>query len=305
MPALALGGCSYEKPAEPVEQPVGLTLDAPRVTLEDAGSGERRVLTFQDIDAEQKLDYSVTQGFSQDLLKDSAAKDFKAGDVDSATTTLPLDASVEKATEDVEGQLPATRNGFVTAGLPTYSGSAQVDSAEGFQFGWRATDNGQMNSLRLAAPQAATDEARGVVEQAIMKLTSLPIVFPKEEVGQGATWTVESRVAGESTLLQTTTYTLEKLEGDVLTLGVKVAQRPSLGALSFEGQAQGTELEDKELEVMGTVTDSTGTLTVDLSKPLPTGGEVSFDTKIIYGTEGSDLRVVQSTSTEMSFKPAG
>ena len=158
-----------------------------------------------------------------------------------------------------------------------------------------------MNSLRLAAPQDATDEARGSVEQAIMKLTALPVVFPTEEVGKGASWTVDSRVTGESTLLQTTRYTVASIEGDQVKLNVEVEQRPSLGALSFEGQAQGTELEDKELKVVDSSTQSKGTITVDLSKPLPVGGDVSFDTKVIYGAAGSQLRVVQSSLTELNF----
>ena len=158
-----------------------------------------------------------------------------------------------------------------------------------------------MNSLRLAAPQNATDDARGSVEQAIMKLTALPVVFPTEEVGKGASWSVDSRVTGESTLLQTTRYTVDSIDGDRVKLNVEVEQRPSLGALSFEGQAQGTELENKELKVLDSNTKSKGSITVDLSKPLPVDGDVSFDTKVIYGATGSELRVVQSSLTELNF----
>lgn len=302
--ASPLSACSYEKPAPTVEQPVGLPIDAPRITVESAGSGEKRVLSYHDIDAEQKVTYSVTEGFSQDLMKSTAAKDFNASKIKAATTTLPLEASVDEATENVEGQLPATRNVFATSGTPEYSGDADASSGEGFQFGWRAEDSGQMSSLRLAAPQDGTDEARGITEQAIMKLTSLPVVFPDEEIGKGAKWSVESRVAGESTLLQTATYTLDEQDGDVVKLSVSVKQRPSLGALSFEGQAAGTELADKELKVMDSTTDSSGQLTVDLSQPLPTEGEVAIDTKITYGADSSDLRVVQSTTTDLKFAPA-
>lgn len=299
--AVALTACSYEKPGPAVEQPVGLTIDAPRVTVDNPGTGEKKLLEYRDIDSTQDVNYRVTEGFSQDLLKKSAAEKFQASDVESTTTTLPLSAKVDKASEDVEDQLPATRNAFVTAGAPETSGDTDVSSAEGFQFGWRGQNTGQMNSLRLAAPQEATDEARGSVEQAIMKLTALPVVFPTEEIGKGASWTVDSRVTGESTLLQTTRYTVASIEGDQVKLNVEVEQRPSLGALSFEGQAQGTELEDKELKVVDSSTQSKGTITVDLSKPLPVGGDVSFDTKVIYGAAGSELRVVQSSLTELNF----
>ena len=293
----ALAGCSYSQPAKPVEEPVGLPLDAPRVTVLSPGDGSGRVLAYQDLDSEQSLTYRVATGFTQELRQDGSEG---AAPEATDTVTLPLQASVEAATENVEGQLPASRNAFVTVGKPEAS-HTDVASAEGFQFGWRGTDTGQMNSLRLAAPQAATDEARSTVERAITSLTSLPIVFPEEEIGPGAEWTVESRVTGESTLLQTTTYTLDKLEGDVATLGVSVEQRPSLGALSFDGADAPDELQGKELTVLDTSTQSEGTVTVDLTKPLPTTGDVSITTLISYGAEGSDLRVMQSSATEMEF----
>ena len=294
----ALAGCTYSQPAKPVEEPVGLPLDAPRVTILSPGDGAGRVLAYQDLDSEQSLTYTVATGFNQDLRKDGSE-----GSSPEATNevTLPLQASVEAATENVEGQVPASRNAFVTVGKPE-AAHADVASAEGFQFGWRGTDTGQMNSLRLAAPQAATDEARSTVERAITSLTSLPIVFPDEEIGRGAQWTVESRVTGESTLLQTTTYTLNKLEGDVATLDVSVEQRPSLGALSFDSADAPAELHGKELKVLDSSTTSEGTVTVDLSKPLPTAGAVSITTLISYGSEGSDLRVMQSNATEMKFR---
>lgn len=52
--AAPLAACSYEKPAPSVEEPVGLPVDAPRITVESTGIGEKRVLTFNDLDAEQK-----------------------------------------------------------------------------------------------------------------------------------------------------------------------------------------------------------------------------------------------------------
>ncbi|MCG7260767.1 DUF6263 family protein [Corynebacterium hesseae] len=293
----ALAGCSYSQPAKPVEEPVGLALDAPRVTLLEPGDDASRVVAYKDLDATQELTYEVATGFDQQLRKDGSSAPAPAT---KDKVTLPLQASVEAATENVEGQLPASRNAFVTVGKPAAEG-ADVSSAEGFQFGWRGTDSGQMNSLRLAAPQAATDEARSTVERAITSLTSLPIVFPDEEIGSGAQWVVESRVTGESTLLQTTTYTLDKLDGDIATLNVEVEQRPSLGALSFDGADAPEELRGKELKVMDTTSTSKGTVTVDLTKPLPTAGDVSVTTAISYGADSSDLRVVQTSATDMTF----
>ena len=66
--AVALTACSYEKPGPAVEQPVGLTIDAPRVTVDNPGTGEKKLLEYRDIDSTQDVNYRVTEGFSQDLL---------------------------------------------------------------------------------------------------------------------------------------------------------------------------------------------------------------------------------------------
>ena len=103
----------------------------------------------------------------------------------------------------------------------------------------------------------------------------------------------DSRVSGDSTLLQTTTYTLEELTDTGAQLSMEVSQRPALGALAME--------DGGELAVMDSETRSSGNLTVDFSKPLPTGGNVDIATRISYGTEESEIRVLQSTNTRMKF----
>ena len=295
--ALVLTGCSYEPPGPAVEQAVAAPVDAARVTVEDAGSGDKRVLTFDDIDSEQDLKFELTEGFAQDVVDANAPTDFESSAPEESTTSFDLNAEVSEASDDPE-QTPATRNAFMTLSNPTYSGTdaLNVESGDGFQFGWRADDAGQVSSLRLAAPQAANDDARSILEQAIVEFTSMPIVFPDEEIGEGAVWTLDSRTSGDSTLLQTTTYTLENLTETGAELSLDISQRPALGALSME--------DGGELEVMDTETRSSGNLTIDFSQPLPTSGNIDIATRVTYGTQESEIRVLQSTNTRMQFSPA-
>lgn len=295
--ALVLTGCSYEPPGPAVEQAVAAPVDAARVTVEDAGSGDKRVLSYEDVNTEQNSHFELTEGFSQDVVEKSVAENFESGAPEEATTAFDLRAEVSEATDDPE-QTPATRNAFMTLSSPTYSGTdaLNVESGDGFQFGWRADDAGQVSSLRLAAPQSANDDARSILEQAIVELTSMPIVFPEEEIGEGAVWTLDSRTSGESTLLQTTTYTLEELTDTGAELSVDISQRPALGALTME--------EGGELEVLDSATRSSGNLSIDFSQPLPIRGDIDIATRVTYGTEESEIRVLQSTNTRMQFSPA-
>lgn len=295
--ALVLTGCSYEPPGPAVEQAVAAPVDAARVTVKDAGSGDKRVLSYEDVNTEQNSHFELTEGFSQDVVEKSVAENFESGAPEEATTAFDLRAEVSEATDDPE-QTPATRNAFMTLSSPTYSGTdaLNVESGDGFQFGWRADDAGQVSSLRLAAPQSANDDARSILEQAIVELTSMPIVFPEEEIGEGAVWTLDSRTSGESTLLQTTTYTLEELTDTGAELSVDIRQRPALGALTME--------DGGELEVLDSTTRSSGNLSIDFSQPLPIRGDIDIATRVTYGTEESEIRVLQSTNTRMQFSPA-
>ena len=295
--ALVLTGCSYEPPGPAVEQAVAAPVDAARVTVKDAGSGDKRVLSYEDVNTEQNSHFELTEGFSQDVVEKSVAENFDSGAPEEATTAFDLRAEVSEATDDPE-QTPATRNAFMTLSSPTYSGTdaLNVESGEGFQFGWRADDAGQVSSLRLAAPQSANDDARSILEKAIVELTSMPIVFPEEEIGEGAVWTLDSRTSGESTLLQTTTYTLEELTDTGAELSVDISQRPALGALTME--------DGGELEVLDSTTRSSGNLSIDFSQPLPIRGDIDIATRVTYGTEESEIRVLQSTNTRMQFSPA-
>lgn len=295
--ALVLTGCSYEPPGPAVEQAVAAPVDAARVTVKDAGSGDKRVLSYEDVNTEQNSHFELTEGFSQDVVEKSVAENFESGAPEEATTAFDLRAEVSEATDDPE-QTPATRNAFMTLSSPTYSGTdaLNVESGDGFQFGWRADDAGQVSSLRLAAPQSANDDARSILEQAIVELTSMPIVFPEEEIGEGAVWTLDSRTSGESTLLQTTTYTLEELTDTGAELSVDISQRPALGAL--------TMADGGELEVLDSTTRSSGNLSIDFSQPLPIRGDIDIATRVTYGTEESEIRVLQSTNTRMQFSPA-
>lgn len=292
--ALTLAACSPEETGPQTEAAVGLPVDAARVTVQTPGEAER-VLEYA-ATGEQTVSVEVAEGFNQ-LVMQAAAVDVQApagGDV--TRLTLPLTGVTDGASQPVEGEREATRDVEFTVGQPSPDNLELVDdvrSAEGFRLGWRAEDDGQVSTVRLAAPTEATDEGRALVEQALMKILSLPVIFPEEEVGVGATWSVDTRVTGESTLLQTATYTITGIEGDRVDLDVDVQQRPALGALTME--------DGESLHVLNSNTTSEGSLTVDLGSPLPVDGRVSYTTRVVYGGADSDVRVVQDSTTSLAF----
>ncbi|WP_018020890.1 hypothetical protein [Corynebacterium doosanense] len=306
--ALVLSACQAQEETEADGQTVGLPVDAPRVTLVDAGSGQRSVVTYSDLDTdgeEQSVTATVAEGFAQsvttaaDVVTDAPSGQLGGG----STIVLPLTGSTTEAGDAAVGEREATRAPEFTVGAATIDDQAllpDLRSAEGFRFGWRGDDTGEVSTLQLRAPEDASDDGRAMAEGAIMSLMSLPVVFPDEEIGEGASWTVDSRVAGDNSLLQTVTYTLQSRDGDVLDLGVEVQQRPSLGALSLDGVEGAEGSAETELTVESSATTSTGSLTVDLGEPLPVDGDVTYTTRVVYA-DSSEQRIVQDASTSLSF----
>ncbi|WP_394284202.1 hypothetical protein [Corynebacterium sp.] len=300
------GGDQFSDHDDALEQAVALPVDAARVNVVDAGSGEARVLSYLDVDDErpaQEVTVEVSDGFDQTVMRADAV-DPQAplnGYVD--TLTLPLTGVTAPADEPVEGEQEASRDVTFRLSSPEASDLELLEelrTTDGFRFGWRADDAGRVSTVELAAPENASDDGRALVEAAVMKVISSPVIFPEDEVGVGAVWSVDSRVTGDSTMLRTTTYTVTAIDGDRVELDVDVEQRPALGALSLEGVAGAEDVAGQSLAVLNSNTASEGALTVDLAQPLPVDGELTFTTRVVYG--GSDeARVVQDTTTALEF----
>ena len=62
---LAACGSTTNDPAVPVDKPVGVQIEAPRVTLVDAGSAPHTTLRYRDIDTgDHKVSVTITDAFT-------------------------------------------------------------------------------------------------------------------------------------------------------------------------------------------------------------------------------------------------
>ncbi|WKD59011.1 DUF6263 family protein [Corynebacterium caspium] len=322
VPPLLLIGCSSveevdnaKAPADTamgtaVEQAVSLELDPSRVTLHNPGASPRAQLVYTDATqmAETATRVTVSEGFNQFARP---ATEFSptapaGGPVDSTSfimhsTTHPevMKTSAENTSETSFREVALTLD---SPRVSVLEKSASAESAAGFQLFWQADNSGRISKLRLSAPTQADDTGRAIAEGAIVRMISLPVILPVEAIGVGAKWSIDSRVTGNSTLLQTTTYTLESIADTVLKLSVEIKQHPSQGAVDIET----TVTNSGKLSVLNSDTTSNGTLQVDLTKALPIGGEVAWTTRVIYGDKNSpsDIRVVQDSTTAISFEDA-
>lgn len=285
-----LAGCSNQPPAAPskVDQAVQLQVDPPRVTLIDAGAAPLQQLKYRDSGAEQKIALAMIDGFQQSTGK--------AGD---RADQPPANNQTSRLAAQVTAKTSGSDRRDVKLEFSQPSGGSADDNAglDGFQLGWVANPAGRADTVTIASPKQATDKARASAERHAKKILAQPVIFPDQPVGNGAKWSVENRVTGDSTMLRTSTYTVRGIDGDKVDLDVEISERPALSALVMDGQA-GTA---QELKVLSAQSSSKGQLTLNLTRPLPTAGSVRIDTRIRYGGEGSDVVINQDVTSGLEF----
>lgn len=291
---LGLSGCVSSDDEPDRTAPVESTVDGVAVKLLDAGTSPTDPLAWFADDGEQKTTYSVSQGLGQHTVGGDA-QGTTDGELPYSEVTMELPLTATAATDEGDG-LAAT----VTAGTPTGDNDDRNDdiaSAEGFRMVQKYSDDGKVSSRSFAAPEGASDSARASVEQGFTLMTDLPLVFPEEAVGEGARWTVTSQVSDSGSgvsMRQTVTYTIASRNGSQVNLDVDIERTPTVK------QMAGTDL-----EVMDSTTESTGSLTLDLRRPLPVSGSVKTTTEITYGQPESPVTVVQESRTPSTWSSDG
>lgn len=280
--------CSSPTPQQPQTQSVSLPVDAPRVTVVSPGTGEKRLLQFADAGAQQRVGVRITDGFDQ------ATAD--AAQVDPAP---PTTMHTEILTASLEAQVSqgTPREVSMTLREPHHSNAthaADATSIDGFAMTLAGAASGRPDTVTMSAPTSATDSGRALAELFLRKLLAQPVVFPAEPVGEGASWTVDNRVAGDSTMLRQSTYRVVSLRGNDVELAVDITERPAVTALSLGDQG--------ELKTVSTKSHGSGNLKISLTQPLPTAGEFSLTTRVVYGQDGSPTRIVQDFSSGVKFQ---
>ena len=279
-----LTACSSGDDASP-EAPVDAPVSGVSVTVEDTGDAPREPLVWFSAPGEKQTVFRATRGLEQRTEGGAEEDDLPYEDV---TMELPLTVSTSTDGDELESH--------VVAGRPSGDNDDRNDdisSAEGFTMNQRYNQDGRVISRGFAAPEEATDSARASVEQSFSQMADIPVVFPSDDLGAGAVWTVTGQVDDNVSMRQAVTYTLLSREGSRIELDVDVRRTPSV-----------RQLPGTDLQVMDSTSDSSGNITVDLRRPVPVSGMIETTTSVTYGEAESPVRVVQTSRTRSSWEPA-
>lgn len=274
----ALSACSSQD-SDPLAEVPAFDVDPQRVKLVDAGDGEKKVLSYATEGAQQATSVEVANGIYQGTVAtdkvDAAAPQPGAADAQ----TLQLDVTSTGTTTDVV--------------------------AEGFRMRWSFDPTGQINDVKLLPEDGSSDEDRERLETALLQIMSSMPVFPREEVGEGATWTSTAQTLGRTSMNRTTTYTVTKIEGTTVTLDLGISEElpreasspgPDSGSKPDEAAPDAEQLNEESFN-----TTSQAEITVDLTKPIPVAGQNSATTRLVYTGHNQDFKVVQDVTTATRY----
>ncbi|OZE78445.1 hypothetical protein CH304_21775 [Rhodococcus sp. 15-649-1-2] len=272
-----LAGCgssddeaSSETDTSATTSSVSLPVTPVTTTLVDPGAEPRTAVT-RNIFGEQSVRLTTRSTVTQQI-DDQAVQDFSTPNL-----TVPLTARASGASGDEVD---------LTIGVATSADQRLTDqlaAADGSGAGLTVTDGGAVTALSITPADAAQDAARAAIEQALNQAVYRSISFPEEDLGIGAVWTAQQQVISGLTLNQTTTATLRAREGDVLTIDLRIDQTPESTTLELPDDAG-------QLAIDNYTMSGTGTLRIDLTKPLPVSGEVTVGGSQQYSdTDGTTV----------------
>ena len=284
------GGTDSQSQLEPaVEVDPG---PAPTVELLDAGSGERRVLTYAP-SREPEVVAVTRSGSARTSVPGSAPRTDRT-----PAQTLTVEGRSEP---DVDGAQRATvtARGFTSVDELR---AAQFATAAGFTVTWTRSADGIVRGLSLEAPADATDAARAGVEIMADAVADATVAWPSEAIGIGARWSVTRTIDDAVAPTRVVTYQLAALDGDEATVRMTTGAPGTADTLTAPGPDGGPGV---TLDVVAFDVAGSGELTVDLRAALPVGGMTESSTRAVYVDPVSGRRTTYDEDSVLEFRRAG
>jgi hypothetical protein len=180
-------------------------------------------------------------------------------------------AALESRVEGEPTTAAGKRLAEVIAGLSGVSGNKSMDAG------------GRTKAVNFTRPKDLPAAVAPVVEGFEQALDHMLVPLPRDPIGTGARWqTTQVITQGGVTLVQTTTWTLEAIQGSRLTLAMQVALAPRDPA-----SPQSTTLPGGLLATLERVDgDGKGRLVMDLARLLPV--ELAVENRVTLGLALAD-----------------
>lgn len=272
----------------PAPAPVTVSVPEVAVTVSNPGAEPRTTLAVHATpEAAQQVSLSANSAITQTIGTNPPA------DQSSPDVTVALTASQHGPSDALTHSVGLT---IGTASSPDRTLADALRNAKGSTSTLVLSPNGAVKQLVLNPPAELSDAARSAVEQALRQAVQFAPVLPATPVGVGAVWTMSQQIDSLGlSLRQDTVLTLTAVREQTIALGVQVTQTPLTPTWTLPND-QGT------LTVDSYTLAGIGTLTVDLTTPLPVDGQVQLDGNQAFSRPNDGLKLAQHVSNGITWK---
>lgn len=160
-------------------------------------------------------------------------------------------------------------------------------SGKGFAVTFQRAANGAISATTLEAPIQARNVARQSVEQIAGALADSAVVLPAEIIGTGARWTVTQPIQDAVAPEMVVTYTLKRIDGNSLLLGVSGEAAQQEDFLTGDAETR--------LAVQKYSSTLTGEIKLSLTEAVPFFGTLTYQTTAQYRADDGAITETSNT----------
>jgi hypothetical protein len=277
-----------------VAQPAGAQSSTPEVSVVDPGAEPRQVLQYAwqpgtTVTSRLSTQLSITQRQgdqtrSQDAPETSITLSTTVASI-APDGNATVDVAYEDASVEDDGSLSDTQLEQVQESL---------DAIEGVTGSLVMAPSGAVIDSQLQIPDDVDPTVQQLLEQLDEQAAQLGVPFPAEAVGEGARWQAVQEVeASGLDFRQEATYRLREIDGQELTLAVRVRQSADPQTIDTP---QGT------VEVQEFTGKGKGTTVTVLTEPLP--GRSNLRLNVRQQLAGGGTTLEQTIRTKVRLERA-
>ena len=243
------------------------------VKLVEAGAEPKSVLRYK-VNAGDKLTAILTTKVKLDMPQGMAGQNGAPAQVPNIPAiSIPMDITVQSVApngditfQTVMGEAALAQDTNTPPEM-AQAMQAALTGVKGVTGTTVVSNRGITKKSDMKAPPNSNPQARQFIDQIKEAATGLNVELPEEAVGVGAKWEVKEPAKGQ-TPEQTTSVELVSLEGDKLTAKISAEAAGKAAAA-------------------GAVVNASGTVKVDLSKPIASSADLNLHTETPVGRDKS------------------
>lgn len=276
----------------------GAPAEAPTIEVIDQGAEPRVELRYDIPDGVYGARMSQVQSLSQSIDGQLASE------VADLETLMEIEVTSRVVDNGFEHTSTYLDIGMAEGTDPATASAAQAQFDELIGASFVATIDNRgiiLGQQFVPSPDTAAGSASEAMLESIAGQNQFANVLPEAAMGIGGSWRqTQDLTLNGIDVTQVTVYTVTAIEGSVITLSVEGQQLVEPGPIEFPGLPAGVEVSVDVWDV-----GTTGTVELDLSRPVPASEATVAGSQTLIGSGIEEFTLIQDLTNVTTITPIG